>query len=72
MWLRVFDAGEPPGPVEPESWDVRTHGLRLDATLDRVVLESSGTKPRRIEEIRIGTTWRDVVAGWDTAMKLHP
>lgn len=72
VWLRVFDAGEPPGPVEPDSWDVRTHGLRLDATLDRVVLESIGPKPRRIEEIRIGANWRDVVAGWDAAMKLHP
>lgn len=72
VFLRVFDAGEPPGPVEPDSWDVGTRGLRLDAVLDRVVLESIGPKPRRIEEIRIGTTWRDVVAGWDAGMKLHP
>jgi hypothetical protein len=70
--LRTFDAGEPPGPVEPDSWDVVTRGLRLEAVLDRVVLESIGPKPRRIEEIRIGTTWRDVVAGWDAGMKLHP
>lgn len=72
VFLRVFHAGEPPGLVEPESWDVSTRGLRLDATLDRVVLESIGPKPRHIEEICIGTTWRDVVAGWDTAMKLQP
>ncbi|MBU6303607.1 MAG: FecR domain-containing protein [Verrucomicrobia bacterium] len=72
VFLRVFEAGEPPGPVEPDSWDVVTRGLRLDAVLDRVVLESIGPKPRRIEEIRIGTTWRDVVAGWDAGMKLHP
>jgi hypothetical protein len=44
----------------------------LDAVLDRVVLESIGPKPRRIEEIRIGTTWRDVVADWDAGMNLHP
>ncbi|RFC46956.1 MAG: FecR protein [Verrucomicrobia bacterium] len=65
VFLRVFDAGEPPGPVEPDSWDIGTRGLRLDAILDRVVLESIGPKPRRIEEIRIGTTWRDVVADWN-------
>jgi hypothetical protein len=72
VFLRVFDVGEPPGPVEPDSWDVVTRGLRLDAVLDRVVLESIGPKPRRIEEIRIGTTWRDVVADWDAGMNLHP
>jgi hypothetical protein len=72
VFLRVFEAGEPPGPVEPDSWDVVTRGLRLDAVLDRVVLESIGPKPRRIEEIRIGTTWRDVVSGWDAGMNLHP
>ena len=72
VFLRVFDVGEPPGPVEPDSWDVVTRGLRLDAVLDRVVLESIGPKPRRIEEIRIGTTWRDVVAGWDPGMNLQP
>ena len=70
--LRTFDAGEPPGPVEPDSWDVVTRGVRLDAVLDRVVLESIGPKPRRIEEIRIGTTWHDVVAGWNAKTKLHP
>jgi hypothetical protein len=64
--LRCFAAGEPPGPVEPVLWDVVTRGLRLDSVLDRVVLESIGAKPRRIEEIRIGTTWHDVVAGWDS------
>lgn len=72
VFLRVFEAGEPPGPVEPDSWDVVTRGLRLDAVFDRVVLESIGPKPRRIEEIRIGTTWRDVVSGWDAGMNLHP
>jgi hypothetical protein len=72
VFLRVFDVGEPPGPVEPDSWDVVTRGLRLDAVLDRVVLESIGPKPRRIEEIRIGTTWRDVVADWDAGLNLHP
>ena len=69
VYLRVFDAEEPPDPVEPGSWDVVTRGLRLDAVLDRVVLYSIGPKPRRIEEIRIGTTWHDVVAGWDAGTK---
>lgn len=72
VFLRVFDAGEPPGPVEPDSWDVVTRGLRLDAVLDRIVLESIGPKPRRIEEIRIGNNWHDAVAGWDAGLNLHP
>jgi hypothetical protein len=72
VFLRVFDTGEPPGPVEPDSWDVVTRGLRLDAVLDRIVLESIGPKPRRIEEIRIGNNWHDAVAGWDAGLNLHP
>jgi hypothetical protein len=47
----------------PESWDVATRGLRLDTVLDRVVLLSMGAKPRPVGGIRIGNTWRDVVAG---------
>jgi hypothetical protein len=70
--LRVFDADEPPGLMEPKTWDVVTRGLRLDAVLDRVVLESIGPKPRSIEEIRIGANWHDVVAGWNTKSKATP
>jgi len=59
--LRVFEADENPGPWEPETWDLVSRGLHFDASLDHLVLLSSGPKPRRIDEIRMGTTWRSVV-----------
>jgi hypothetical protein len=62
--LRVFDAEEPPGTWEPAEWDIRTRGLRLDGVLDHVILQSSGPQPRRIEELRLASTWREAVAGW--------
>lgn len=66
--LRVFDTEEPPGPWEPAEWDIRTRGLRLDAVLDHVILQSSGPQPRRIEELRLSRTWQDAVAGWSAEM----
>jgi hypothetical protein len=72
VFLRVFNPDDPPGPFEPDPWDVCTRGLRLDAVLDRAILLSMGAKPRRIEEIRIGTTWHDVVAGWDAGLEQPP
>lgn len=72
VFLRVFNPDDPPGLFEPDSWDVSTRGLRLDAVLDRAVVLSMGAKPRRIEEIRIGNNWHDAVAGWDAGLNLHP
>ena len=68
IMLRVFDADDPPGAWEPEEWDIRTRGLRLDAVLDHVILQSSGPSPRRIEEVRLASAWLDAVAGWSAEL----
>jgi hypothetical protein len=61
IFLRVFAAGEIPGPWEPAEWTLGTRGIFSDATLDRVLLTGSGSSRCRVDELRIGATWDAVM-----------
>lgn len=60
--LRVYGGKEQPEFIEPATWDVTTRGLKQSARLDLLTLQSSGNAPRKLDEIRIGPTWRSVTA----------
>jgi ferric-dicitrate binding protein FerR (iron transport regulator) len=60
VFLRVFPAGEEPPLWEPDTWHVVSSGLFFDAVLDHAVVNSRGPVPRRIDEIRIGSTWQEI------------
>ena len=58
--LRIFRETDELGFAEPGEWDVVADGLDLSATLDLVVLTSTGQSPRIVDELRIGPTFRSV------------
>lgn len=59
--LRIYGQQEPLDYVEPPTWHVASRGLNLDAVFDLVIISSTGSSPRIVDELRIGPTWRSVV-----------
>ena len=60
IYFRVYGEDDVLNYAEPATWHVVTRGVELDAHLDRVLLSSSGTTARIVDELRIGPTWRSV------------
>lgn len=59
--FRVYGQHDSLDYAEPATWHVMTRALHQNAALDLVVLSSTGSAPRVVDEIRIGPTWRSVV-----------
>ncbi len=59
--FRIYGQNDPLDYAEPATWHVTTRGVRQSAKLDLVVLSSTGTSLRIVDELRIGPTWRSVV-----------
>ena len=60
IYFRVYGENDVLNYAEPATWHVVTRGVELGAHLDRVLLSSSGTTARIVDELRIGPTWRSV------------
>lgn len=59
--FRIYGQEDTLDYAEPPTWHVASRGLHLDAVFDLVMLSSTGTSPRIVDELRIGPTWRSVV-----------
>ncbi|MCB1209549.1 MAG: FecR domain-containing protein [Verrucomicrobiales bacterium] len=59
--FRIYGQEDTLDYAEPPTWHVVSRGLHLDAVFDLVMLSSTGTSPRIVDELRIGPTWRSVV-----------
>lgn len=59
--FRIYGQNDPLDYAEPPTWHVATRGVRQNAALDLVVISSTGTATRIVDELRIGPTWRSVV-----------
>ncbi len=62
LYFRVFGETEPIGLYEPTIWHVSGHNLKYRAKLDLVLLTATGRGQRLIHDLKIGRTWRSVVA----------
>ena len=60
VFFRIYGEHDALDFAEPRTWHV-TRSVRMTAALDLLLLSSSGNAPRRVDEIRIGATWRSVV-----------
>ena len=60
VFFRIYGEDDALDYAEPRTWHV-TRSVRMKAALDLLILSSSGSAPRRVDEIRIGATWRSVV-----------
>lgn len=58
--FRVFAESDVLTYAEPAVWHVVSRNLDLSANLNLVLLTSTGTAPRIVDELRIGPTWRSV------------
>ncbi len=58
--FRVFAESDELTYAEPAVWHVVSRNLDLSAKLNLVLLTSTGTTPRIVDELRIGPTWRSV------------
>ena len=58
--FRVFAESDALTYAEPAVWHVVSRNLDLSAKLNLVLLTSTGTAPRIVDELRIGPTWRSV------------
>ncbi len=61
---RIYEADESISPVEPSLWTVESGGFWSDAKLDLVILTAKGHSAQWFDELRIGTTWESVLAGY--------
>lgn len=58
--FRIYGEHDALDFAEPGAWHV-TRSVRMKAALDLLLIASSGNAPRRVDELRIGATWRSVV-----------
>ncbi|TWT92228.1 FecR domain-containing protein [Neorhodopirellula pilleata] len=66
IYFRIYGEEDVLGYAEPATWHVVTRGVDMDAHLDRVLLSSTGSKVRLVDELRIGPTWRSVAPMQET------
>jgi hypothetical protein len=64
VMTRLFRAGEPLGPREPDSWSVVSPPAHLDDVLELVTMHCTTWHQQRLGELRIGTTWASVTFPW--------
>lgn len=60
VYFRIYGENEKLDYAEPATWHVVTRALNSDAKLDRVLMSSTGSSGRIIDELRIGPTYRSV------------
>ena len=60
IYFRIYGEEDVLGYAEPATWHVATRGVELNTHFDRVLLSSTGTAVRLVDELRIGPTWRSV------------
>ena len=61
IFFRVYQEGDSLDIFEPADWNIASRGVRSDASLDLLLLSSTGQTRRWFDEIRIGTSWRAVI-----------
>lgn len=66
MFLKIYAVDDPVDVFEPAEWTVATRGVFSDAQFDLLVLRGGGHSRRWMDEIRIGTSWDQVVPGLKT------
>ncbi len=60
--FRLFSSENELSLSEPAAWHVSTVDIDMSLPLDRVLLSCAGPSPYLVDELRIGSTWRSVVA----------
>lgn len=63
IFFRIFTRAEDVKAVEPSTWHIVTKGIFMNQAFDTLVITSIGKSKIELDELRIGSTWRDVV-GW--------
>lgn len=67
--FRVFAESDELTYAEPAVWHVVSRNLDLSAKLNLVLLTSTGSAPRIVDELRIGPTWRSVTPMLERSVK---
>ena len=60
--FRLFSSEDEISLSEPAAWHVSAVDIDMSLPLDRVLLSCAGPNPYLVDELRIGSTWRSVVA----------
>lgn len=70
VYLKVYGPDDSVPDIEPVTWDI-THSETTGVTLDEMWVDvADGTNGGQIDEIRVGTTWGDVVVPEPATMVL--
>lgn len=60
--FRLFSSEDKISLSEPAAWHVSAVDIDMSVPLDRVLLSCAGPSPYLVDKLRIGSTWRSVVA----------
>lgn len=61
LYFRIFGQDAELDFVEPQTWHVNFHRIKMDGELDLLTIASHGSSSIMVDEIRMGSTWRSVV-----------
>jgi hypothetical protein len=69
VFLRIYGPQEPVDALEPATWTAVGPPVQSDLVFDWLEIHINSHTRQAIDEIRIGTTWNAVTAGWADRMQ---